>query len=124
MSVGDRMKASDFEFVSFRPREGVREAVDGHFQRFLETVLPGSSVRGKFVDQGDGFLLHMAVIYHEQEFSSELFFAKTVVTGRPRNWQIDEVVRLLQELKTRVQNWVRSQPLVPVPMRNSDDESQ
>ncbi|MCM2283096.1 MAG: hypothetical protein NDI61_14735 [Bdellovibrionaceae bacterium] len=106
-----------FEFQKFQPRTNVRSTVNRMLREFLRETAPSASYKAIVADKGNGYWLSLVVYVQGNYFSSEAFWEKDRVRGRVRDWQVEEVARLLLDLRQQFRSFDRFRAATPAPLK-------
>lgn len=113
---------SGFHFQSFQPRTKVRVTVNRMLREFLRETDPSASYRAIVADRGEGFWISLVVRIQGRLYSSDAYWEKSKLQGRVRDWQIEEVARLLLDVRQQIRAAERQRAVSPVPLKTPSDK--
>lgn len=108
-----------FEFREFQPRTNVRMSVNRLLREFLRETAPAATYKAMIADKGKRFWISLVIEVQGRYFGTESFYEKSRMVGKPRDWQIDEVARLLLDLRQQLRAFERSRAVSPAPLKKN-----
>ncbi len=109
-----------FEFKSFQPRTNVRMSANRLLREFLREISPTATYKAIVADKGGGFWLSLVVQVQGRYFGSESYWEKSRLAGKPREWQVNEVARLILDLRQQIRAFERSRAVSPAPLKKNN----
>lgn len=110
-----------FEFREFQPRTNVRSSLNRMLSEFLRETAPSAEYKAIVADKGNVFWISLVIHVQGRYFGSESVWEKSRMHGKPRDWQVDEVARLLLDVRQQIRAYERSRAASPAPLKTKPD---